>query len=621
MFTTRQNKQKSKFHAFLIYSAFLLISCYQASFVYAQDNTDGETVATEAPSTYGLSMHDTPKLTSADQHLSYVNPDAPKGGTLKQAAIGTFDNLNPFNIKGIAASGLNMVYDRLTLRSWDEPFTLYPLIAQNISVSDDRLNMNITLNPAAKFDDGTAITANDVKFTFDTLKAHGRPNMRNVYSLVSAFDIIDDQHIDITLLPDANREAAMIIAMMPVLSEKYWKDRDFNASQTTIPVSNGPYKIKDFEIGRHITYERNPNYWAADLPIVQGLYNFDEIRYEYYRDDDVALMAFNAGDLNYRRETNINKWMTGYETKNNKGEEIIKQEILHGRTDKANTLIFNTRHSPLDNLNVRRALSGVIDFKWINDNIYHGKLNRTVTYFPNSKFFTTGAATSEELNLFSDNSEYLPLSIGMTANAMPDVSTPQIMRKYYMHADYTLREEGWVIKDGKRVNEQTGEELTFEILVNNPDDEKIGLAFIRGLKRLGITPTIRRLDSSAFQGRMRDYDFQAAITYWQTSLSPGTEQALYWGCQAAETPAQWNYSGICNPAIEKLLGSITNTKNYDDLTLRMRALDRILTHMHIGIPLLYTNKDYIAYSDKLARPDKNALYGVIIESWWEKEQN
>ena len=181
MFTTRQNKQKSKFHAFLIYSAFLLISCYQASYVYAQDNTEGETVATEAPSTYGLSMHDTPKLTSADQHLSYVNPDAPKGGTLKQAAIGTFDNLNPFNIKGIAASGLNMVYDRLTLRSWDEPFTLYPLIAQDISVSDDRLNMSITLNPAAKFDDGSAITASDVKFTFDTLKAHGRPNMRNVY--------------------------------------------------------------------------------------------------------------------------------------------------------------------------------------------------------------------------------------------------------------------------------------------------------------------------------------------------------------------------------------------------------------------------------------------------------
>ncbi len=608
-----RQKQNSKIHAFLIYSTLLLISCYYASASHAQDNT-------ELPQ-YGVSMHDAPKLKSPDDHLPYTNPNAPKGGTLKQAAIGTFDNLNPFNIKGISARGLNLVYDRLTIRSWDEPFTLYPLIAQNIQFSDNRLNIQIELNPTAKFDDGSAVTSDDILFSFETLKANGRPNMRNIYGLVKDFNIIDPHNIEITLDENANREAAMIIAMMPVLSKDYWENRNFNASLTEAPISNGPYKIKDFEIGRHITYERNPNYWAKDLPIVQGLYNFDNVHFEYYRDDDVALMAFNTGDLNYRREGNVHKWVSGYESQNNKGEDIIKKEILHGRTDRANTLVFNTRRAPFNQLPVRKAIFSLIDFDWINQNIYHDKMNRTITFFPNSRFYATGAATREELALIDGSATYLPMSIGKSTLLTPDLSNTQIMRKHYMQADYQLREAGWIIKDGKRVNAQTNEELTFEILVNNPDDEKIALAFKRGVKRLGIAPTIRRLDSSAFQGRMRDYDFDAAITFWQSSLSPGTEQALYWGCKAADTPAQWNYSGICNPAIETLLSALTNTRTYEDLTLHMRALDRVLTHLHIGIPLLYSNRDYVAHSDTLEMPDEDALYGVIIESWWEKPKN
>ena len=240
-------------------------------------------------------MHDSPALKSASEHLPYTNPDAPKGGILKQAAIGTFDNLNPYNIKGVAsAQGLNLIYDRLSLRSWDEAFTLYPLIAKNIHFSDDRLKISITLNPKAKFSDGTAITTDDVLFSFNTLKEKGRPNMRNIYKLVTDVNVIDGTHIDFTLADESNRETPMIIAMMPVLSKAFWEKRDFNETLVDAPLSNGPYKISNVEIGRKITYERDENYWAKDLPLIKGLYNFDKVIYEYYRDDDVALMSSNT---------------------------------------------------------------------------------------------------------------------------------------------------------------------------------------------------------------------------------------------------------------------------------------------------------------------------------------
>ena len=571
---------------------------------------------------YGVSMHDSPALKSANEHLPYTNPDAPKGGALKQAVIGTFDNLNPYNIKGVAsARGLNLIYDRLTTRSWDEPFTLYPLIAQHVSFSDDRLTIDIKLNPKARFTNGDPITSADVFFTYETLKTSGRPNMRNVYKLVEDYKIIDEHTLKISLKPESNREAAMIMAMMPVLSKSYWQDRDFNESLTEVPISNGAYKVKSFEIGRDIIYERDTTYWAKDLPIIQGLYNFDEVRYDYYRDDDVALMAFNAGDVNYRRESNVSKWMTGYEKINAKKQPIKRQEIRHGRPDKAHSIIFNMRRHPFDQVGVRKALSSLIDFQWVNKNIYHDKKNREITYFPNSHFTATGAPSSEETAILGRHKYDIPLNVLRDTLRTPDTSNTQQVRKIYMHADYMLRQAGWVIEDGLRVQQDSKTPLSFELIVSNPEDEKLALAFKRSLKRLGIQPAIRRLDSAAFQGRLKDYDFDSAISFWNTSLSPGTEQRLYWSCDAADTKAQWNYSGVCNSAIDYLLTKLTNTTSRDDLILHMRMLDRILTNLYIGVPLFHRNKDYVAYTDDLEKPEKDALYGVIIESWWEKQQN
>jgi ABC-type oligopeptide transport system substrate-binding subunit len=612
----------------LIYICFLLISAYFSNVANAQDTTLVAAEASEATAPvkktaqYGVSMHDTPALQLASEHLPYVNPDAPKGGTLKQAAIGTFDNLNPFNIKGIAsAQGLNLIYDRLTLRSWDEPFTLYPLIAQDVQFSEDRLNIDIILNPNAKFADGSPITTDDVVFSFNTLKESGRPNMRNIYKLVTEVNVADKQHVSFALDASSNRETAMIIAMMPVLSKAFWAERDFNETLVTPPVSNGPYKIKTVDLGRKITYERDENYWANDLAITQGLHNFDDVTYEYYRDDDVALMAFNAGDLNYRREGNITKWITGYEEENAHKQKVIKEEISHRRPGKAHSLIFNTRRQPLDDIAVRKALFSLVDFNWVNTNFYHNKKDRALTMFPNSRFHAVGTFSQQEAIAIGNYRRELPE--GALAGMLPRVNhtSAQQVRKHYKYVDFLLRQSGWVVEDGKRVNRDDKRPLSFEIIVNNPEDEKLALAFKRSVKRLGIKPVIRRLDSAAFQGRIQNYDYDAVISYWSTSLSPGTEQYLYWGCEAAKTPSQWNYAGICDPAIEHLLAGIVNTTTTEDLVNHMKVLDRILMNSYIAIPLFHTNRDYVAHTQTIAKPSKKALYGVIIESWWEKQKN
>jgi len=621
MFKKLRHNVTTPHRTILIHICFLLISTYFSGSSHAQSAADTAPAQTTPPQ-YGVSMHDSPALKSAAEHLPYATPDAPKGGTLKQAAIGTFDNLNPYNIKGVAsAQGLNLIYDRLSLRSWDEPFTLYPLIAKDIQFSEDRLKISITLNPKAKFSDGSAVTTDDVLFSFNTLKDKGRPNMRNVYKLVTDVNVIDGTHIDFTLATGSNRETPMIIAMMPVLSKAFWEKRDFNETLVDAPLSNGPYKISTVEIGRKITYERDDNYWAKDLPITQGLYNFDKVIYEYYRDDDVALMAFNAGDLNYRREGNITKWITGYETENADKQKIIKEEISHKRPDKARTLIFNMRREPFNNIAVRKALFSLVDFNWLNKNLYHDKKDRALTMFPNSRFHAIGSLTENEAKAIDPLRRDMPE--GAFSGMLPrlDHNNAQQLRKHYKYADFLLRQSGWIIEDGKRVHETNKRPLTFEIIVNNTDDEKLALALIRSVKRLGITPNVRRLDSAAFQGRLQNYDYDAVINYWSTSLSPGTEQFLYWGCDAAETPSQWNYAGICEPTIEHILAGLVNTTTTEQLVSHMKVLDRILMNSYIGIPLFHSNRDYVAYTDDLVRPPKKALYGVIIESWWEKPKN
>ncbi len=541
---------------------------------------------------YGLAMVGEPKYNAQSTHLDYANPNAPKGGTLKQAAIGSFDTVNPYNIKGKAAQGMDLVTDRLMVRVWDEAFTMYPMIASSVDVPADRSSITFHINPKARFHDKSPITADDVEFTFNTLKEFGRPNMRRIYKLVAKVEKPDTRTIKFTLGTGYDRETVMILALMPVLSKAYWSGKTFDETTLTPFLSNGAYKISSVDVGKRIVYERVKDYWAADLMPNRGHFNVDKVVYDYYRDDGVAFESFKAGDLNLRREWDAGLWQSGYDFPALQSGQAIKEPLSHGRPDRVRGFIFNTRREPFKDIRVRKALNLLFDFEWVNKNLYHGLYGRINSYFPNTELAATNTP---------------PPAANKTA---------QEKRANMRKADALLKEAGWIVKDGKRVNAKSGKPLTFEILLDDPGNEKIALSFVRALTRLGITANVRVLDSAAFLGRLNNYDFDMTLYYWMSTLSPGTEQYLYWSCEAADQPSRWNYAGICDKNIDLLSKSIPSAKSREELVKNVRALDAALMAGQYMIPLYYNASDFVSYWRPLAHPAKMPLYGTVLETWW-----
>ena len=559
-------------------------------------------------------MHGTPKYTQNDTHLHYANPDAPKGGTLTLDAIGSFDTLNPYNIKGTAAKGLNLVFDRLMARVWDEPFTMYPLIAERVEVPDDRSSITVHINPKARFHDGTAITADDVIFSFETLKEKGRPNMRQIYKLVKTVEKRGALTVHFAFGEGYDRETAMIVAMMPVLSKAYWTGKAFDQTTLEMPLQSGPYKITQIDPGKKIVLERVKDYWAADLLTAVGHNNFDRIVYDYYRDDHIAFEAFKAGEIGLRREYDAGKWESAYDFPALFEGKVIKEGLSHGRPEKVRALIFNTRRAPFDDIRVRKAFNLLLDADWINKNLYHGKNKRIESYFANSELAATGSPSPAELAILEPYRAQLPAEVFGPAWKAPSSSTPPQLRTNMREADRLLKEAGWLVVDGKRVKD--GKPFKFEILLGAPEDEKIALNFKRTLDKMGIEVVIRVLDTAAFTGRLNEYDYDMTLYFWLSTLSPGTEQPLYWGCAAADQPSRWNFAGVCNPAIDSLAGSIASAKTREDLVARVHALDRILMHGQYMIPLFYGGEDYVSYWKPVQKPTETPLYGMVLETWW-----
>lgn len=535
---------------------------------------------------YGLAMVGKPKYDKDSTHLSYANPDAPKGGTLKQAATGSFDTLNPFSIKGRAAQGLNLVTDRLMARVWDEPFTMYPLIAEKVDVPEDRSSITFHLHPKAQFHDGSAITADDVLFSFETLKNEGRPNMRRIYKLATPKKL-GERSIRFSFDKGHDRETVMIFALMPVISKTYWEGKTFDATTLEAPLGSGPYKITEAEAGKRIVYERVKDYWAKDLLPNKGHNNFDKIIFEYFRDDTVAFESFKKGELDIRREWDAGKWNSNYDFPALKEGKVVKEEIKHGRPDKVRAFIFNTRRPPFNDIKVRQALGLMLDFDWLNKNLFYGQYEQINSYFPNTDL----ARTSES-------------------------KEQQDRRTSMRQASEMLKETGWIVKDGKRVSEKTGEPMSFEILLDNPADEKIALSYTRNLKKMGIDVFVRVLDSAAFRGRITDYNYDMILYFWHSTLSPGTEQYLYWSCEAAEQSSRWNFAGVCDPEIDELAKTIPMATSRADLVKKTQALDSKLWDGHYMVPLYYNPRDFVAYWKHLERPENTALYGMVIETWW-----
>lgn len=562
----------------------------------------------------GLAMHGTPKYAPDASHLDYANPDAPKGGTLRQAGIGTFDTVNPFSIKGKAAEGLALVHDRLMTRVWDEPFTLYPLIAARADVPDDRSGITFHIDPRARFQDGSPITADDVIFSYETLKTTGRPNMRRVYALAAGAEKIDERTVAFKFGPGYDRETAMIFAIMPVLSKAWWTGKTFDATTLAVPVASGPYKIDAIDPGRQITYKRVPDYWAADQFPNKGLYNFDTITYDYFRDDMIAFEAFKAGTLDFRRELDAGRWASAYDFPAARAGDVRLDTLEHHRTERTRGLIFNARRAPFDDRRVRMALAQVLDFDWINQNLFHGQYKQVRSIYPNSELAADGTPSAAETALLAPFRDTLPPEVFGAAWQPPPSKDQTDQRANLRRAGQLLDEAGWTVQNGQRMKD--GKPFTFEITLSAPEDEKIALSYVRSLKRLGITANVRILDSAAFIGRLNEYDYDMVLYYWQNSLSPGTEQVQYWTCQAAQEKSRWNYPGICEPAIDALAGAIANAQTREELVTTARALDRAVMAGYYMVPLYYAGKDYAAARRAVHRPAVTPLYGIVTETWW-----
>ncbi len=563
-------------------------------------------------STHAIAMNGSPLYPADYTHLDYVNPNAPKGGDMKTAVSGSFDTLNNHIIFGNHGEGLELLNDKLMQRAWNEPFTMYGLVAESIDVAPDRSWITFHLNPKARFHDGVPMTTEDVKWSYEFYRAHGHPVRRREYALVTDVQIMSPHDINFTFGKGYDREAVMILAMMPVLPEHYWIKHDINKTTLEPPVGSGPYKIKSVEPGRKIVYERVKDWWAKDLPINVGMYNFDTITFVYYRDDDIALQAFKAGDYNLRHEYNVHKWLTNYDFKALHDGKVIKDEIPHQRPEWLRAMIFNTRRPVFQDRRVREALNLMFNFDWINKNLFLGAEKRITSIFPNSELAATGKPQGEELAELKKYKDQLPPEVfGDTWQPPSDD-----MRDNQRKAMTLLKDAGWVYKDQDLVSAKTGEPFSFEILLADPADEKIALEFSRDLKRIGIAARVRTVDSAQFTGRLDAYDYDMVMHRWINSLSPGNEQLNYWGTASAENKGARNYAGVESPAIDTLAASITKADDRQTLVARARALDRAIMWGYYFIPMNYLGRDMVAHTTDIHRPKTVPIYGIVQDAMW-----
>jgi microcin C transport system substrate-binding protein len=571
---------------------------------------------------HGIAMHGAPKYAPGFDHLDYVNPDAPKGGELRRGLQGTFDSLNPFILKGNPAAGRHHAFDSLLKRVWDEPFTLYGLIAETVETPEDRSWVEFTLRPEARFHDGSPITVDDVLFSWETFRDQGQANMRLFYRKVARAERVGSRGVRFTFDPAAaDRELALIMGLMPIVSKAYYATHTFDETTLEPPLANGPYRVKAVEPGRIITYERVPDYWAKDLPVNRGQDNFDTIRYEYFRDGTVLFEAFKSGAFDFRAEGSATQWATGYDIPAVNDGRIRREALPNQRPAGMRAFVFNTRRDLFADPRVREALGYAFDFEWINANLLHGGYRRTTSFFANSNLAASGAPSPEELELLEPWRGQVPDAAFEAVRPPPSTDGSGNVRANLRIARKLLEDAGWTTRDGSLVRASDGKPFAFEILLVFPEEERIALAFVRNLERLGIKANVRTVDAAQYEFRRQTYDYDMIINTWRITLSPGNEQAHYWGAAAADQDGTRNYIGIRSAAVDDLIGRVTASRDRAELVTAMRALDRVLLAGHYVIPLFHQPTDWIAYWDKFERPAVIPTYGFVLETWWAKTAN
>ncbi|MFH1806589.1 MAG: extracellular solute-binding protein [Pseudomonadota bacterium] len=549
-------------------------------------------------------------------HFDYVNPDAPKGGTLIDSATGSFDSLNPFILRGSPAVGLGLIYDTLMVASMDEPFSKYGLIAEKIEVPQDLSFTTFHINPRARFHDGEPITVDDVIFSFNILIEQGSPVYRQYYASVDRVEKIDDLKVKFVFKPGDNLELPLILGQIPILPAHYWKDRDFSKTTFEIPVGSGPYRIRSFEPARQITYERVKDYWAQDLPTQKGSNNFDVIRYDYYRDLDVERQAFMSGAYYYRSEHSAREWATAYDIPAFQRGDFIKELIPNRQPRGMQAFVLNNRNPLFADRRVRRALQYGMDFEWLNRAMFYGAYKRTDSYFVNSELAATGLPEGEELIILDQYRDQLPPELFTEPYHLPNYDAQNGRREALRESMALLDEAGWELRDMKLVNRETGAPFKFTLLLRQPGFEKIALMMQTRLRQLGIDMDFRLIDSGQWVNRIQAFDFDVTSFWWQQSLSPGNEQRWFWTSESADQPGTRNFAGIKNPVIDDLVDLVISADNRQSLVERTRALDRVLLWGDYVIPQWYQDSDRILYWDIFGRPDEIPLMGNSIMNWW-----
>jgi microcin C transport system substrate-binding protein len=562
---------------------------------------------------YSMAMGYAPKYGQRFSHFDYVNPAARKGGTLELSGFGTFDSLNPYVLKGIRAEGMGLVFESLVEKSLDEPFSVYGLLADDMRLAPDKLSVTFHINPRARFSNGDPVRADDVKFSFDTLmsdKAH--PQYRFYYADVERAVVLDPYRIRYDF-KRVNPELHLIVGSIPVFSKTWLHGKEFDKVTEDIPVSSGPYVVDSFELGKRIVYRRNPDYWARDLPVRKGMYNFDKVVYRYYRDSTVALEAFKAGEFDFLFENHSKRWARDHVGPKYDSGEIIKTTLKHQNNAGMQGFVYNTRRALFADRRVRRALTLAFDFEWSNDHLFYNQYVRNNSYFSNSDMAATDPLQGKELQLLSSIKDKLPAGVFDSVVQPPVAGESAALRANLREAKRLLEEAGWFVKNDVLTNAR-GDHFEFELLLAQKGFDRILAPYARNLKKLGILVEYRTVDTSLYERRVRTFDYDVIVGSFPQSASPGNELRNMFHSMSANEQGSMNTPGIKDPAVDYLVEKIISAQSREDLVAGCRALDRVLMYQEYVMPNWYINVHRVAYRDKFNIPKTMPLY-YDPETW------